>query len=76
MDESLLQELVDKGRELGASYVESRYHENRGFLVNVRNGKPIGISYIKESGVGIRVLVNGSLGFAATSDTTRESLLN
>lgn len=75
IDEGLLQEVVDRGRELGASYVEARYHEVYGLTVGARNGKPVGISDFKTIGVGIRVLVNGALGFAATCELSRDSLL-
>ncbi|MEM4717769.1 MAG: TldD/PmbA family protein [Desulfurococcaceae archaeon] len=74
IDESTLQRIVDWGLEKGASYVEARYHDIDGFLVNTRNDKVIGISHEREYGVGIRVIVNGALGFSATSDLSIESL--
>ncbi len=53
------------GQNLGAQYVEARYvkEEARGFAY--RNGAPIGGGKQPLSGIGVRVLVNGSLGFAS-----------
>lgn len=65
---------VSRGGELGASYIEVRYHDVYGYSVYVRNDKVVGAHRAKTRGIGVRVLVNGSLGFAATSDISRESL--
>ena len=53
------------GQKLGAQYVEARYvkEETRGFVY--RNGAPIGGGRQPQAGIGVRVLVNGSLGFAS-----------
>lgn len=75
MDESLLTKIVDRGRDLGASYVEARFQDDYGYDITLRNGKVIGVSFNKDCGVGIRVLVNGSLGFASTNDISFESLM-
>ncbi len=72
--EELLTRLIDEGSSAGASYVEVRYQNDYGILVSMRNGKVLGVGSFKEEGVGIRVLVNGSLGFAATNDLSREGL--
>lgn len=73
-DEGLLMWLVDEGSTLGASYVEARYQNDYGVTVALRNGRVLGLASFKEEGVGIRVLVDGSLGFAATNDLRREGL--
>ncbi|MEM2039245.1 MAG: TldD/PmbA family protein [Zestosphaera sp.] len=66
--------MVDEGSAAGASYVEARYQSDYGVLVSMRNGKVIGVGSFKEEGVGIRVLVDGSLGFAATNNLSAEGL--
>lgn len=73
-EEDLLTRLIDEGSAAGASYVEVRHQNDYGVSVSMRNGKVIGVGSFKEEGVGIRVLVNGSLGFAATNDLSREGL--
>ncbi|MGC8982471.1 MAG: TldD/PmbA family protein [Desulfurococcaceae archaeon] len=75
VDETVLHQVVDRGRSLGASYVEARYHDNYGYSVSTRNMRVLGVEYVRERGVGVRVIVDGSLGFAATSDLTKEGLL-
>ncbi|MEM0243618.1 MAG: TldD/PmbA family protein [Zestosphaera sp.] len=54
--------------------MEARYQSDYGVLVSMRNGKVIGVGSFKEEGVGIRVLVDGSLGFAATNNLSAEGL--
>lgn len=73
-EEDLLSSLIDEGSAAGASYVEVRHQNDYGVSVSMRNGKVIGVGSFKEEGVGIRVLVNGSLGFAATNNLSREGL--
>ncbi|MEM2074594.1 MAG: TldD/PmbA family protein [Zestosphaera sp.] len=73
-DEGLLTWLIDEGTASGASYVETRYQRDHGITIALRNGRVLGLASFSEEGVGIRVLVNGSLGFAATNDLSREGL--
>ncbi|MEM4614658.1 MAG: TldD/PmbA family protein [Desulfurococcaceae archaeon] len=74
-DESLLIRIADQGRDLGASYVEVRFQDDYGYDITLRNGKIIGVSFNRDRGVGIRALINGSLGFASTNNMGFESLL-
>jgi len=72
--EDLLNLAVETGLKLGAEYVEARYHVNRSFNITTRNGLLISASSRVSRGVGVRVLVNGSLGFAATDKLDKESI--
>ncbi|MEM1720359.1 MAG: DNA gyrase modulator [Desulfurococcaceae archaeon] len=74
-DEFLLIRIADQGRDLGASYVEVRFQDDYGYDITLRNGKIIGVSFNRDRGVGIRALINGSLGFASTNNMGFESLL-
>jgi len=76
IDPLLLYRVVDRGRDLGAHYVEARFQDDYGFVVSVRNDKVLAVSYYRNSGVGIRALVNGALGFASTSSTSLSNLLD
>ncbi|MEM1595988.1 MAG: TldD/PmbA family protein [Desulfurococcaceae archaeon] len=74
-DETLLMKAIDRGLDLGAEYVEARLQDDYGYSVTIRNDKVIGISRSRFKGVGIRVLVEGSLGFASTNNLTLEKVL-
>ncbi len=65
---------IETGLKLGAEYVEARYHVNRSFNITTRNGLLISANTRVSRGVGVRVLVNGSLGFAATDKLDKESV--
>jgi len=64
--------VIDKGLRLGATYVEARYHRNHTDSVMMRGNRVIGAGADTKEGVGIRVLVDGSLGFAATNNLSKE----
>jgi len=66
IDETLLLRAVDLARELGATYAEARFQEDVEDSIVMRNGRVIAVATSTLRGVGIRVLVSGSLGFAAT----------
>jgi len=72
----LLQYAVDYARSLGASYAEARYHSHKNFGITSRNGLLVSSGSSISRGVGVRVVVEGSLGFASTNKIDRESLRN
>ena len=72
----LLQYAVDYARSLGASYAEARYHSHKSFGITSRNGLLVSSGSSISRGVGVRVVVEGSLGFASTNKIDRESLKN
>lgn len=74
MVEDLLVYAVNYAQELGASYAEARYHRSASNTLVSRNGTILGVGKEERRGIGIRVLVDGALGFASTSDLTRESV--
>jgi len=72
--EDLVNYAVATATGLGAEYAEARYHRNEGLRLVFKNGVPDPAGFVKKSGIGVRVLVNGSLGFACTNNMTREGL--
>ncbi|RLG84947.1 MAG: TldD/PmbA family protein, partial [Thermoprotei archaeon] len=70
----LLEKAVDEGLKLGADYVEARYQLNRGRRIAYRNGELLGIEVRVREGVGVRVLVDGSLAFVAVSGADPEKV--
>jgi len=72
--EDLLEFAVDYGRRLGASYSEARYQRDVNQQTLLKNGVPEISAASVAKGIGIRVLVNGSLGFAGTSTIAKAAL--
>lgn len=70
----LVEFAVEKAQELGASYAEARFEEKNGTEIVMKNGNPEGLGILADRGVGIRVLVNGGMGFASTNVLTKESV--
>ncbi|ASJ11252.1 TldD-like protein [Thermococcus sp. P6] len=70
----LLEFAVEKALELGASYAEARFEEKKGTSLTMKNGNPEGLSVTADKGIGIRVLVEGGMGFASTNVLTTENV--
>ncbi|MCE4613697.1 MAG: TldD/PmbA family protein [Desulfurococcales archaeon] len=68
--EDILVRAVEKALSMGASYAEARFHSNRGFQSYFLNKQLIGASHMDETGVAIRAVVSGGLGFSSTSSTS------
>ena len=58
---------VDFGVSLGASYVEARFVDSTEEGYTARNGGIIGAGKKENSGISVRVLANGGLGFCSTA---------
>ena len=74
--EDLVLYAVDYARNLGAKYAEARYHKKTGFEVFSRNGVVLGAGKIISEGIGVRVLVDGALGFSSANKLDKESIRN
>jgi len=61
----MLTKSVDYGRSLGAEYVEVRAQSLFKTLLTTKDGMVEGAKEGKESGAGVRVLVNGAWGFVS-----------
>ncbi len=59
--------LLQKAREEGAEYADLRYIENENQGLKCRNGKIEELNLGQDRGLGLRVWVNGSWGFASMS---------
>lgn len=73
--EDLVVKAVSHGEKLGATYVEARYHSISRSGLSARNGEIIGAEKSFSQGIAVRVIVDGSLGFASTSSLTQEDVL-
>lgn len=72
--EDLVKFAVDAASSMGASYSEARFQRNEGIRLAFKNGIPDPAGFTKKSGIAVRVIVSGALGFACTNTLTKESL--
>lgn len=71
-----LERLPDKALKRGASYADVRFQSYQSEVVSVENKILDTYSSRKLSGYGVRVIVNGAVGFASSSDLTAVSVEN
>ncbi len=72
--EELAERAVNYGLKLGAEYAEARLQKDVENRIGLRNGSPEPPRLVRMNGVGVRVLVNGSISFASTNDLTKDSI--
>ncbi len=65
---------IEYGRRLGARYCEARYQRDVKVSVILKNGEPEPPSYSRESGLGIRAVVDGGMAFTSTNILEREEI--
>ena len=71
----LAHEALNAARDAGASYADVRIGRYRRQSVNTRERRITGVADSESYGIGIRTLVNGSWGFAATSNMSSEGVV-
>src|SRR5687767_13026461 len=69
--DDLALEGLNAAKAAGASYADTRIGRYRSQFVGTRERQVTGVQDSESYGVGVRALVAGSWGFAATSDLTR-----
>jgi TldD protein len=67
----LAQLAIDTASARGAGYADARLIEISEEECHFKNGEPAGVERSGSTGLGVRVLVNGAWGFAATDDLTK-----
>ena len=70
----LISDVLDLVKTEGASYGDVRVVSRRTESLEAKNGKPEAISASETQGFGVRVLVDGSWGFAASSHPGAEEM--
>jgi TldD protein len=65
---------LDAAKSAGAGYADIRFVRNRNQNISTREQRVSGVSDNETYGFGIRTLVNGSWGFAASRDLTRDEV--
>ncbi|HOM72939.1 MAG TPA: DNA gyrase modulator, partial [Armatimonadota bacterium] len=66
------EKVLQKARDLGASYADVRIVRSDNESINVKNGKVDALASSTNYGFGVRVIVNGSWGFASSFTVTDE----
>jgi TldD protein len=64
-------EALNAARKAGASYADARVGRYRRQVINTRERQVAGVIDMESYGLGVRTLIDGSWGFAATSTMTR-----
>jgi TldD protein len=72
--QGLAEQALDAAAGRGVSYADVRVVETRERHVSTKNGRAGHVSAAESSGVGIRVILDGCWGFAATDDLSRPGL--
>jgi TldD protein len=72
----LAMEALNAARDAGASYADVRIGRYRRQSINTRERQVSGVSDSESYGLGVRTLVDGCWGFAATSTMTRAGAQN
>jgi TldD protein len=70
----LAEKALDAATRRGVTYADVRVEQSRDRQVSTRNGRPGQIASWESLGVGIRVIVDGCWGFAATDDLSTRGL--
>jgi TldD protein len=74
LEEELAREAVDHALRLGAQYAEARVQRDLGHTYTLKNGAAEPVNVTRKVGIGIRVIVDGVLGFASTNSLDRGQL--
>jgi TldD protein len=75
MDQTLMEKILNKAGDIGCKYAEVRYQQKDVEVIQVDNRVLRSYSANQFSGVGIRVVYGGSIGFSSTSNLNENSLL-
>jgi len=70
-DPDLVDFAVDYARQKGATYAEARYEHQVNEQFILKNSVLDALYFGEDTGIGVRVLANGGLGFAATNSMAK-----
>ncbi len=72
--EDLVDFAVDSASAKGVEYAEARLHIDTGSGVTLSNGTPEPVQLGRAKGIAVRILLDGTMGFASTNNLSRESV--
>ncbi len=70
----LAMKALDAAKSAGAEYADVRIAQYRSQSVQTRERRVQGLADTETAGIGVRTLVNGAWGFAATAELTTDSV--
>jgi TldD protein len=73
--DDLVLEALSAARDAGAQYADARIGRYRRQSLNTREHQITGVSDAESYGIGVRTLVDGSWGFAATANMTKDAVV-
>jgi len=73
--EGIVHDVLDLVKTKGASYGDIRVVRKRNETLEAKDGRPDSVAVSESDGFGVRVLVDGAWGFAASSRLEREEML-
>jgi len=65
---------INYAGSLGAKYSEVRIQKDTSNATIIKNGEPQFSGFLRELGLGIRLIINGALGFASTNELDKTSI--
>ena len=71
---SLCDAALNAAKSAGATYTDVRIGRYLNQFINTRENKVQGITSLESYGVGVRVIVNGTWGFASTNNVTTDGI--
>lgn len=74
MDKELVQVALNTAKLKGASYVDVRLIRRQDEYIQLKNGRVEALKRDDDSGIGVRVIVNGCWGFAATAKLNKDDV--
>ncbi len=66
---------LEEAGKKGASYSDVRISEILNEILTVKNGEPEAVNLLQTKGFGVRVIVDGSWGFAGSVDVNRDEIM-
>ena len=72
--EELTEFALDYAESLGAEYAEARFQRDIQETIILKNGLLEAVLLEEHRGISVRILVNGSLGFASTNNLTKKDV--
>jgi TldD protein len=74
LNEDLPRLALNHAVHAGAEYAEARIQRDIGHAYTLRNGSPEPVTIAVKLGVGVRVIVEGAMGFASTNSLDKDQL--
>jgi TldD protein len=73
--DDLIAEALNAARDAGATYADVRIGRYRRQTINTRERQITGVADSESYGMGVRTIINGAWGFAATNNLTKDGVV-